>query len=800
MKLKATNPLVLFVGALAIGLAGCADDVIITEPPPPPPPPPPESAEISIVSIVNPDDGTEIGQSQADAVSGVIGVAINFDTGGFEAATLDVFVDSDKVPCQTFSGQAAVGFSADQQRVQCLINTDEGIGSCTGSTLLGRFENGTHTISATLTLQDGSSVTATRAEPLTFGNSNSIIIVPNDIGPRVVGLDAQGWWGGPRDLTWFACPVIFSASLDDICDITATATDSNVNPLDDMILGGPSGTTSSETSQEPFMYTASYRDVAGVPVDADPLNEDRVEDDDVSVTPTTVLACDGTDITSSFPGSLIGDTRPIDSTAPLCSVANVGVGDGECEPVLDGADMFVLQNGLYSDGSIVLDDVMDFGVGIASVIVDAYDFADGVAANQTLFLADVGDVADVPEDDGCGSDGSTDIATQLLCIAAAEAGVPVDAYFAFVSEVKDLLDNALGDGDNDLQILAVFDNSEEFGTDFTSPETDEFEPPTDDPTFVWNPDLGVNYSAGSPALIDLSRLCPSDDSALCESIMWEAVDPDLASGDDPSGVENGSCVPGPGPSCADDDANAHVVMDGNLIEGEITAAPASPPASSDNEDELLGAASPAADMYEAFFCAGGLIGAECDGTDDGSYAVDIFTSDKAVKENNVTVDGLSFTLDTNPPVIGFGGITGLNSSNAATVEFVLTASVVDRNGDGTALTMVTVDVSIEDITNGLADGDCTTLGDQLFLESEVLVSPNDDTTGATVVVDVTSQVNANGGNMNQTFTASNQGGNLGLGDYTYCFLITADDGAERKDGTDDGTDINSVAGKDFTWQ
>ena len=187
MKLKATNPLVLFVGALAIGLAGCADDVIITDPPdiiipPPPPPPPPENAEIATVSIVNADDGTEIGESEDDPVSGVIGVAINFDTGGFEAAALDVFVDSDKVPCQTFSGQAAVGIRADQQRVQCLINTDEGIGACTGSVLLGRFENGPHTISATLTLQDGSSVTATRAEPLTFANTNSIIVVPDDIG------------------------------------------------------------------------------------------------------------------------------------------------------------------------------------------------------------------------------------------------------------------------------------------------------------------------------------------------------------------------------------------------------------------------------------------------------------------------------------------------------------------------------------------------------------------------------------------------------------------------------------------
>lgn len=68
-----------------------------------------------------------------------------------------------------------------------------------------------------------------------------------------------------------------------------------------------------------------------------------------------------------------------------------------------------------------------------------------------------------------------------------------------------------------------------------------------------------------------------------------------------------------------------------------------------------------------------------------------------------------------------------------------------------------------------------------------------------VIVDVTSQVNANGGD-SVTFTAQNQGGNLGLGDYIYCFEITAADGAERKDGGDDGVEVSSDAGKDLTWQ
>ena len=68
-----------------------------------------------------------------------------------------------------------------------------------------------------------------------------------------------------------------------------------------------------------------------------------------------------------------------------------------------------------------------------------------------------------------------------------------------------------------------------------------------------------------------------------------------------------------------------------------------------------------------------------------------------------------------------------------------------------------------------------------------------------VIVETTSQVNANG-DLSVTFTAQNQGGNLGLGDYIYCFEITAADGAERKDGGDDGVEVSSDAGKDLTWQ
>ena len=134
MKLKATNSLVLLVGALAIGLAGCADDVIITEPPPPPPPPPPESAEISIFGILDLDTGAEI---FGDVVEGRLQVLVNIDTGGFEAAAVDLLVDSDVVACQSFSGQASVGLSADVQQIVCSLDTDQGVGACTGQTQMG---------------------------------------------------------------------------------------------------------------------------------------------------------------------------------------------------------------------------------------------------------------------------------------------------------------------------------------------------------------------------------------------------------------------------------------------------------------------------------------------------------------------------------------------------------------------------------------------------------------------------------------------------------------------------------------
>jgi hypothetical protein len=844
MKLKATNPLVLFVGALAIGLAGCADDVIITEPPPPPPPPPPESAEISIVSFVDPDSGAELGQSDLSSISGEFGVVINFDTGGFEAAALDLLVDSDVVACQTFSGQGSVGVAGDVQTVQCIIDSAEGVGACAGTTLTGRFENGSHTIAAELTLGDGSTVRATSANSVFFSNDDEIRIVSNDIGPRVVGLDERGWWGGPRDLSWYVCPVIFTDALEgDVCEITVVSSNDHDNG-DPLAIDGDhdSPKTSIVLDEEPFEVVAQYRDLPalleGVAnpdwADSESLNEDRVEseqdDGEEDLDPTKVLACDGTDITSSF--DLNGTSRPIDSSAPLCDDDPCQVWIDDDWPITDDdtdAD-FELANALYSDGDFDLrgDDGVAFedgGVGFVqgqTVLLNAWDIDsfDGDLLDLTLYLENVAGVDDLAEDDACGFDETTDQAlggdypdAWGQCTDGAGDDGGVDAYVIQIARVGDLLGNELGDGTEDTQLEDEFvteltDNgtglgvvvSGQLGADFTGPEIDpdELMPPADGGAvlelFVWNPDLDFD------GVDDDTRGCgplgdPLDQD-LCENLMFEALDPDLASGDAGAGVDDAECGPATNPAsteCIDGDG------DGELITVEIDDSPGD-----DFNDQLMlvtrawdGVAStdPEDGMFAGYICdEEGVVGTACDGTNDGTYTVTHTVPDKAQHDNNVSEASYSFIIDTNQPVIGFGGITGLNSSNAATVEFVLDASVVDRNGDGTAVTSAVVQVT--GISGG---GDCSLGVFDLVAEDEVLVTPeggNDAADDTTVEADVTDAVQTNGGDFSKLFTAEN----LGAGPVTYCFTIIADDGAARKNGDDDELEINAVAGKDFTWQ
>ena len=145
-----------------------------------------------------------------------------------------------------------------------------------------------------------------------------------------------------------------------------------------------------------------------------------------------------------------------------------------------------------------------------------------------------------------------------------------------------------------------------------------------------------------------------------------------------------------------------------------------------------------------------------------------------------------------PSGISFSGLTGLDSSNAATVKLTLGGSVVDRNGDGTAVTSAVVFVSVDPAGLGVCPG-------PLQSQADNGVSPSDNGAMDPVAVDVTDQVNANGGRFEVAFTARNLSDLSGLSDVTYCFEVVADDGARRKNGTDDGVAASAIVSKDFTW-
>lgn len=118
---------------------------------------------------------------------------------------------------------------------------------------------------------------------------------------------------------------------------------------------------------------------------------------------------------------------------------------------------------------------------------------------------------------------------------------------------------------------------------------------------------------------------------------------------------------------------------------------------------------------------------------------------------------------------------------------------MDRNGDGTAVASAIVQIT--GITGG---GDCSLGAEDLVTQAQVQVTPeggNDDATGNTVIADATVEVQTKNGDFDWLFTATR----LGAGDYTYCFEIVADDGAGRKNGSNDDLEISAVAGKDFEW-
>ena len=451
-------------------------------------------------------------------------------------------------------------------------------------------------------------------------------------------------------------------------------------------------------------------------------------------------------------------------------------------------------NGLYSDrfagainGDIGMDGLVDGGVGVAQEDLNTYDCTEtddltptGECDPDPLVLVHEGTLftTDLPEDDGCPNGDTTDPTTQAECVAGGDDG-DFDAFFVLAVDISDLLGNTLSDGEGDqLMIDDKFEASLAFGTDRGDPEfdEDEFAPPLDDPPFIWNPDCNVGGGA-----------CADLDPAGFETIMFEADDPDLASGDAGSGLEDDNC----GVECDDVDG------EGSYIHGRILNAPDADDEFDPDDGDDIGdpGVIPAdniglgADMFALPICqVVGQFQGFCDTATDGSYTVEIEVSDHAVWLNNIALFELDFILDVTPPEVTFDGITGLDTSNAAEVGLTLFGAVSDATPLSVAEIAVTVD-------SGGA-GDCP---GNLVNQEDNLVEPSDNDPDEPVVVDILDILGDTGGEYAVDFTAGNLNDAFGYTLVTYCFEVTADDGAARKNGDDDEVETVSIATKQFEW-
>jgi len=767
------RPLTLLAGAL-VGLAACEGDPTT----PPPPPPPPSSAEISIVSFVD-ESGAELSQTGGEIqASGRIGVVIDFDTGDLAAQSLDLILDAgsgspETVSCDGFPIQGAVGLRADIQTVQCGIDTGEGVGICQGQSMNARFRNGSYTVTAELTLQDGSMASDEADAPLRIENSMGQGVQAMDIGPRVVSVggdfpdfgvqDGVAFWGGPRVLTWMVCPVVFDLELADICRIEISAR--TLDGTGDLDLGNGAGQRAS--SEAPFMYTAVYRDPDGKPV-----NEDLVEDDPAGgghvigdgATGFRVILCEGTDVTSEF--GIQSDVRHLDTTAPGCddfffdcepSIDDMAVGDDAS--VGGDPDLGFIVDPLYSGGDVSIDGLVDAGVG-GSFGVDAtvgvFECTDSPCDpldpdNQTEVAANVLDLDGLGEDDVCPDDETTNGSTALAsfdnhCVGDVPDEGGFDAYYLVPTQAADLLGNALGDGDMDDCLVALADGceldaSEAFGIDFTAPDVDEIEPdPAVDP-FTWNP---VDPGTGD-----------------IETFMFEAVDPTLASGDAPSRVLNFDCDAGCDfvqttwtdsndnaftPGCFQTNGAGDTDGDGDIDVTDLTSV-----------------------MFE---CEAGVLA-------DESYSVRTVVPDQAIKVVNETVVEQTVIIDKTTPVVQpFDPLPpGIVQTNAGAIQLDIGGTVTDAGG----LESVVVQFFNDDDGTG---GDC----------SNITLVP--EGTGAGEVDDNTQDVTATADDFLASFVVQNPGVSAMI---KYCSVLTAEDEGRLKDGTDNPNTSQQFASTVVDW-
>jgi len=722
----------LVTGFAALVMSACQDSVSIVQPAPPPPPPPPATVEASVTiqglrtipgnAPVNPT-----------MVMNDINVVLNVDEGTETVTQVDLLLDGVAIGCQQTAGNVAPGegvsLSAASDVIECFFDSDAVAGACVGDQLAAAIDNGDYTLGARITTSESLTRDASNDQAITIGNSDFIVVAHNQ-GQAIVSGGVT-YFGGPEDLdgdgtddnvnSFAACPVSYNGTV--VASMGLQATNGFTAPLD---LGSGLGVTDTDTST-PFVWVVDSGDNSVV---EDDVNTNGLTAGQTVSTAGIILDENALNVTAQFAGTSMGPLF-FDFLAPQ---PNTG---GVSEVTLDGGSFAA--STWYSAGDFGLSFVAENGVGWsfgngASVDVgDCSDADNNDADPSTGFVTVVAGamaMSDHPEDDWeLGGDG----------FAGADAG-GLDCYQAELQALADDLGNAF-----DLTGLATTIQSlNDYGADFTEPA-------------VTNPRPDATVTVFNPSDISDFGTCVGP---LACTMLFDASDPDLVSGDPGSGIDETACNP----------CNA-------MINLELVVTPGG---GNDGEDMNVVLAGPPGEYIIDFTASpsGATIPLV-----DGDYEMLLTLDDLATPANTGSYTW-TFNLDDTPPTHGAlnpAPVGAPGGTQAVGIVMTIGGTIDDANIIDTAT------LEIYDSTNGTCnDGD------------DVLLSEG----SAAGEVDDNSRDLENGTNavaFNETFTVQGPATASRPVTQRVCWLISAEDEAVLRDGTDTGNSSMLATGVDIAW-
>jgi len=732
------SPHWLALCTVVVATTGCQNNVVLQNPTTPPPPPPPSGIDAT-VSILGLDLVPGPGSVNPTAVAGDINVTLNVEEGDNTVTGVDLLFDGTPVGCTTINTNAVpiqgmsasmVGSGSTSAVIECFWDTDDFAGTCEGNNLSPAFGNGTHTLGARITLEDGTTRTASNTQAVTLVNNDLLTLVMLAGGQSVVSGGVR-YYGGPRDLDGdgtddnpvdlAVCPVSFSGTT-----VASLGLSGATGSTTDVDLGSGSGAAHLDSS-EPFLWTVD-------PGDNDRVSGNLVEDDVTTngitgghdfMTAGTILDAAGLNVTAQFAGATLADIF-LDFVSPL-----PGAGS---ELTVDGVS--TAGGGYYSPGSTFgASGVTDAGVGFTfgsgtGTRVDigdctvAANFDNDPSTTFTALFADVTSPADADEDDwSVGDDGGP-------FPRGPDSGI--DCYVAEVVQLQDQLGNV-----TDLVAIGAPDGAVNtgaggvavaWGVDATPPTVVVLEPdtdPADSPVLVLNPDPNDNGGAD-----------PDD-----FTLGFELTEPILASGDPGSQVAKVACDPCTTPAATDQGSTNWPVLQltGNLFHIDIA------------------------------------------GQVDGPYTMTIDFMDRALPGNSAA-DDFTYVLDNSAPAISALDPAPVGSPGTAANAIVMAIGETIRDANLIAVADLTVTVNGTDATGTGASISCAAAAAVSNLYT-LSVAGGDIDRNALDLSNGTNVVDFSGSTSTpEAFTISDPFGSGAGGTVEYCFLIDAEDEAVDKMG------------------